>query len=73
QEGTGNPEEFAKRLKFSRSTFFKYLAYLREDLELDIKYSLYKQSYYYAGKGLRCTLGNKECAACESRHMHIPV
>ncbi|WP_341462144.1 hypothetical protein [Phocaeicola sartorii] len=49
---TGTPEEFAKKVELQRSTFFDYLAYLREDLKLTICYDRQQSSYYYDGKNL---------------------
>lgn len=49
---TGNPKTFAKKLEISRSTFFEYLNYLRNELSLDIKYDKYQPSYYYDGNDL---------------------
>lgn len=47
RKSTGSPEQFAKKLNVSRSTFFDYLAYMRKDLQLDIKYDNLASSYYY--------------------------
>lgn len=53
RKSTGSPEQFAKKLNVSRSTFFDYLAYMRKDLQLDIKYDNIALSYYYGdGKDL---------------------
>ncbi|WP_237040013.1 helix-turn-helix domain-containing protein [Phocaeicola faecalis] len=54
---TGSPAEFAQKLEVSRSTFFEYLAYMREELMLDIQYNKYKETYYYDGKDLCSVLG----------------
>jgi predicted transcriptional regulator len=44
---TGTPDEFAELLGIRRSTLFKSLQELR-DLNLDIRYSTSRRSYYYA-------------------------
>jgi hypothetical protein len=44
---TGTPEEFAEKLGVRRSTLFLSLQEMRE-MGVDIKYSLNRQSYYYA-------------------------
>jgi predicted transcriptional regulator len=44
---TGTPEEFAQKLGLRRSTLFQSLQEMRE-MGVDIKYSFFRQSYYYA-------------------------
>ena len=44
---TGSPEEFAEKLGIRRSTLFQSLQEMRE-MGVDIKYSNFRQSYYYA-------------------------
>ena len=44
---TGTPEEFAEKLGLRRSTLFQSLQEMRE-MGVDIKYSCFRQSYYYA-------------------------
>jgi hypothetical protein len=44
---TGTPEEFAEKLGIRRSTLFLSLKEMRV-LGLNIKYSCFRQSYYYA-------------------------
>ncbi len=44
---TGTPEEFAGKLGLRRSTLFQSLQEMRE-MGVDIKYSCFRQSYYYA-------------------------
>ena len=44
---TGTPEEFAEKLGVRRSTLFLSLQEMRE-MGVDIKYSCFRQSYYYA-------------------------
>jgi hypothetical protein len=46
-KATGNPEEFAEKLGIRRSTLFQSLQEMRE-MGVDIKYSNFRQSYYYA-------------------------
>jgi len=43
---TGTPEEFAEKLGIRRSTLFLSLQEMRE-MEVNIKYSFIRQSYYY--------------------------
>lgn len=51
QEGTGNANNLASRLGISRRTVFNYLEYMREDLELPIKWCDWQQSYLYEEEG----------------------
>ncbi len=44
---TGSPEEFADKLGIKRSTLFETIQEMKL-LGLDIKYSISRQSYYYA-------------------------
>ena len=44
---TGSPEEFAGKLGLRRSTLFQSLQEMRE-MGVDIRYSCFRQSYYYA-------------------------
>jgi hypothetical protein len=44
---TGTPEEFAGKLGLRRSTLFQSLQEMRE-MGVDIRYSFFRQSYYYA-------------------------
>lgn len=55
---TGTPEEFARKLETSRSTLFEYLDYIRKELEVNVIYSKYDQTYYYENvKDLPSALG----------------
>lgn len=56
-QSTGSPEEFARKLELSRSTFFEYLAYMREELMLVIQYNRDRKTYYYEGSNLLSALG----------------
>ncbi|MDO4180973.1 MAG: hypothetical protein Q4D36_06755 [Bacteroidales bacterium] len=49
---TGTPNEFAEKLKLSRSTLFEYMAYMRKELEVCILYDRYSGTYYYEGNNL---------------------
>mgnify|MGYP003409851270 CR=1 FL=1 len=49
---TGSPNEFARRLNLSRSTFFEYLSYMRHELEAGIQYNKYTGTYYYTNNVL---------------------
>ena len=44
---TGTPKEFAGKLGLRRSTLFQSLQEMRE-MGVDIRYSYFRQSYYYA-------------------------
>ena len=44
---TGTPDEFAGKLGLRRSTLFQSLQEMRE-MGVDIRYSCFRQSYYYA-------------------------
>jgi ribosomal protein S25 len=50
REATGTPEEFAERLKISRSTLFNTLKYLKENMDAPIIYNNSKKSYTYKYK-----------------------
>lgn len=50
RQGTGAPEEFAKKVGLSKSQLGKYLNYFRYDLKLDVAYDKYRQTYYYDGE-----------------------
>lgn len=51
-KNTGTPKEFAAKLDIGRSTFFEYLDYMRNGLQIAILYDKAAQTYYYDGKGL---------------------
>lgn len=51
-KSTGTPEQFAKKLNMSRSTYFDYLLYMREELALVICYDRSNSTYYYEGEDL---------------------
>jgi hypothetical protein len=44
---TGTPDEFAEKLGLRRSALFQSLQEMRE-MGVDIRYSCFRQSYYYA-------------------------
>ena len=55
-KATGTPEEFAQKLGIKRSTLFQSLQEMRV-LGVNIKYSFYRQTYYYADEHrIRITL-----------------
>lgn len=62
---TGSPEKFARKFELSRSAFFEYLGYLRNELDLIVRYNPYRNTYYYDGKDLCSVLGNMRCATCD--------
>jgi hypothetical protein len=52
-KATGTPNEFADKLGIKRSTLFQTLQEIRR-MDVDIKYSCARQSYYYAnGKRIK--------------------
>ena len=54
---TGTPDEFANKLGIKRSTLFQTLQAIRDKMEVDIKYSCARQSYYYAdGKRIKISV-----------------
>ncbi len=65
---TGSPEQFAQKVDLSRSAFFEYLSYMRNELLLEISYSSYKETYFYKGKDLCAVLGSIRCAECRSEN-----
>lgn len=67
RECTGTPEEFAGRLHFSRTTFFAYLAYFREELGAGIRYDAYRQTYYYEEEHTCIWLCASHCAFCKKK------
>lgn len=46
-KATGTPDQFASKLGIKRSTLFQILQDIRR-MDVDIKYSCARQSYYYA-------------------------
>lgn len=57
---TGTPEEFAEKIGLGRSTLFQYLLEMKK-MGLDIRYSNFRQSYYYAdGKRIRLIIENTD-------------
>lgn len=58
---TGNAREFAKKVGLGRAQLGKYLNYCRNELDVDIAYDKYRQTYYY-----------KEGSLCDSilDHLH---
>lgn len=65
---TGSPERFASKLELSRSAFFEYLAYMRNELLLNILYNPYNETYYYDGKDFCSLLGDMRCTLCKAQH-----
>ena len=47
RKGTGTPEQFAKRLNLTRSTFYRHLEQLSIQKEKKISYCTKRQTYYY--------------------------
>ncbi|WP_455643463.1 hypothetical protein [Parabacteroides sp.] len=68
RECTGTPGKLARRLELSRATFFEYLAYLRNELMVDVRYDEYRETYYYGDNDLCSVLGNKRCSVCLEKH-----
>ncbi|MCK7532173.1 MAG: hypothetical protein MZV63_14660 [Marinilabiliales bacterium] len=64
---TGTPEEFAEKLGIKRSTLFQSLQEMKE-LGVDIRYSWYRQSYYYADeRRVRVVAGRSSSEYSETR------
>lgn len=58
REATGNAQGLAARIGLSRRHFFRYLEYLKDDCNLNIKYCKIRQTYYYDDhKGFVLKLG----------------
>jgi len=53
-KATGNPDEFARKMRLKRSTLFQCLQEMKE-MGIDIRYSYVRQSYFYAD-GNRITI-----------------
>jgi predicted transcriptional regulator len=63
---TGTPEEFAEKLGIRRSTLFQSLQEMRE-MGVNIKYSCFRQSYYYAdSRRIKVKLENTFSEAIDS-------
>jgi len=54
RKATGNPDEFARKMRIKRSTLFQCLQEMKR-MGVDIKYSYVNQSYFYAD-GNRITI-----------------
>lgn len=48
----GTPLEYAKRLKISRSTFFRLVDYMKGELQTPIHYSTDNRRYVYEKEGI---------------------
>jgi predicted transcriptional regulator len=70
---TGTPEEFAEKLGVRRSTLFLSLQEMRE-MGMDIKYSCFRQSYYYAdNRRLRIKVENIFSERCDSDKVTVTM
>jgi predicted DNA-binding transcriptional regulator YafY len=49
-KGTGTPSELAQRMGLSERSIYQYLNLMKE-LGAPIKFSMYRQSYYYEEEG----------------------
>jgi len=59
-KATGNPDEFARKMRLKRSTLFQHLQEMKE-MGVDIKYSYVRQSYYYVnGSRIKIILEKSE-------------
>lgn len=47
KRGTGNAEEFARKVKISRSSIFRYINDMRTNFDAPIGYCEIRQSYFY--------------------------
>lgn len=54
QKATGSPETLATRLGISRRTLFFTLNFMRDSLNAPIAYNRFRETYFYAEKGLFC-------------------
>jgi hypothetical protein len=52
RRSTGTPDEMAKKLCISRSTWFEYLNVLRIELEFPIEYDYLNKTYFYEQEGI---------------------
>lgn len=48
---TGNPNEFAKKVSCSRRMLFKYLKFMKLEMDAPIEYSRIKETYMYGEDG----------------------
>lgn len=54
-EGTGNPDEFARKLNISRRCLYQYISFLKE-LGIEVQYSKNRRTFYKSNtKELRIT------------------
>lgn len=62
RRSSGTPLEFAKKMDFSRSTLFEYLAYLKDEFTAVIHYNKYSHNYEYIEEpeGLYVSQSKKE-------------
>lgn len=54
---TGGSEEFAKKVNISRGMLYRYIKYMKEELNAPIEYNRIKSTYKYIEKGRLCIKG----------------
>ena len=54
---TGCSEVFAKKVNISRGMLYRYIKYMKEELNAPIEYNRIKSSYQYIEKGRLCIKG----------------
>lgn len=65
---TGTAAEFATKVGVARSTFFEYMDYMRNELNIVILYDRSAKTYYYSNKGLYDSL--KQWIRLTTVHTH---
>jgi len=50
-QATGTPKQLAQRLAISERQLYKYLCFMKKELNAPIKYNKQRQSYYYNETG----------------------
>lgn len=51
KRATGSPDELCKKLSISRRSWFRILAYLKNDVQAPIEYSKFRKTYFYIDNG----------------------
>ena len=54
RQNTGAPRLFAEKLQLSERAMYKYLKFMKEELNAPIEYSKIVGSYHYVGRGGFC-------------------
>ena len=56
-ESTGTPSELAAKMKVSKSMVFRYISFMKKELNAPICYKQMKETYVYEEKGKVCLEG----------------